>query len=194
MGVNAINPEITSKEAIMQICRKIAARKGLKALNMRAVAGECKIALGTLYNYFADKEELLIATIESLWQDIFRMPTEEENQVPLPFPEYVERLFGNVRERFLEYPDFFTAHSAAITGSGKERARNAMQHCTGEIRTSLLAALKRDNAVCPSAFGGGLTEEGFVEFVLDNIILLLMQNKPCGTLTAVIRKIIYREE
>lgn len=36
----------------------MAAKRGLKALNMRVVGGESGIALGTLYNYFANKEEL----------------------------------------------------------------------------------------------------------------------------------------
>lgn len=34
---------ITSKEAITQVCRHIAADKSLKALNMRLVADDCKV-------------------------------------------------------------------------------------------------------------------------------------------------------
>ena len=44
-----MNTVITSKEAIMQACRRIVAEKGMKALNMRLVADQCHIALGTLY-------------------------------------------------------------------------------------------------------------------------------------------------
>lgn len=189
--VTDINPERTSKEAILQISRKIAAEKGLKALNMRAVAGECGIALGTLYNYFSDKEELLIATISSLWQDLFQLSPRENRGNPL-FAEYVETLFKSVRERISEYPDFFTTHSAVIANSGKNRALNAMEQCTAEIRGTLLAVLREDSAVSADAFGEGLTRESFVEFVLDSIIMLLMQNKPCDALAAVIGRTIYR--
>ena len=79
-----MNTGITSKEAIMQACRKIAAQKGLSALNMRTVAKECNIALGTLYNYYADKDELLIAAVESVWKDIFTWT--ENAKRPSPFP------------------------------------------------------------------------------------------------------------
>lgn len=174
----------------MQISRKIAAEKGLKALNMRAVAGECGIALGTLYNYFSDKEELLIATISSLWQDLFHLSRETRGN-PL-FTEYAETLFKSVRERISAYPDFFTTHSAVIANSGKNRALNAMEQCTAEIRGTLLAVLREDSAVSADAFGEGMTEESFVEFVLDSIIMLLMQNKPCDALIAVIGRTIYR--
>ena len=66
-----MNTVITSKEAIMQVCRRIVAEKSLTALNMRLVADECHIALGTLYNYYADKDELVLATVESILRDIF---------------------------------------------------------------------------------------------------------------------------
>ena len=177
----------------MQISRKIAAEKGLKALSMRAVAGECGIALGTLYNYFSDKEELLIATISSLWQDLFQLSPRENRDNQL-FTEYVETLFGNVRERISKYPDFFTTHSAVIANSGKNRALNAMEKCTDEIRGTLLEVLREDKAVSADAFCEGLTRESFVEFVLDSIILLLIQQKSCDTLIAVIKKVIYRED
>ena len=175
----------------MQVCRKIAAQQGLPALNMRAVAKDCGIALGTLYNYYADKDELLIATISSVWQDIFHVPPEAGGEL-LPFPEYVGRLYRHVQAGFREYPDFFTAHSVAIAGTGKGRAKNAMELCFGHIRSSLLTALRQDKSVSPGSFTGGLTEEGFVEFVLDNIIVLLVQNKSCeAALTEIIRRIIY---
>ena len=58
-----LNTVITSKEAIMQVCRRIVAEKGMNALNMRLVADQCGIALGTLYNYFADKDALVLAAV-----------------------------------------------------------------------------------------------------------------------------------
>ncbi len=193
----------------MQVCRRIAAEQGLPALNMRTVAKECGIALGTLYNYYSDKDELLIATIGSVWQDIFHVPQEDKSSGgALPFPEYVGRLFRHVQAGFREYPDFFTAHSVAVTGSNRYRqgaakdptqppdsrhkAKNAMDMCFAHIRSSLLAALRQDKSIAPGAFSGDLTEEGFVEFVLDNIIVLLVQNKSCeAALTEMISRIIY---
>ena len=76
-----MNTVITSQEAIMQVCRRIVAEKGLKALNMRLVADECHIALGTLYNYYGDKDELVLATVESIWRDIFHAGQRSEADV-----------------------------------------------------------------------------------------------------------------
>ena len=66
-----MNKTVTSKEEILEVSRTIAAREGITAVNMRTVAAGCGIALGSLYNYFASKAELLSATVEAVWADIF---------------------------------------------------------------------------------------------------------------------------
>ena len=58
-----MNNTATSKDEIMKVCLRIAANDGLKSLNMRSVSDGCHVALGTLYNYFGSKDELLIETI-----------------------------------------------------------------------------------------------------------------------------------
>ena len=79
-----LNTVITSKEAIMQVCRRIVAEKGMNALNMRLVADECGIALDTLYNYFAGKDAPVLAAVESIWRDIFHAGTPQETAPSFP--------------------------------------------------------------------------------------------------------------
>ena len=64
---------VTSEEEILKVSCGIVAKKGIAAVNMRTVASECGIALGSLYNYFSSKSELWSATIEAVWKDIFQM-------------------------------------------------------------------------------------------------------------------------
>ena len=68
-----LNMAVTSREEILAVCREIVAEEGLSSVNMRLVASRCNIALGSVYNYFPSKSELLLATIESVWMDIFHM-------------------------------------------------------------------------------------------------------------------------
>ena len=46
---------VTSEEEILKVSCGIVAKKGIAAVNMRTVASECGIALGSLYNYFIYK-------------------------------------------------------------------------------------------------------------------------------------------
>ncbi|MGN0978434.1 MAG: TetR/AcrR family transcriptional regulator [Faecousia sp.] len=186
-----MNPGITSKEAILQVCREIASEQGLPALNMRAVAKKCGIALGTLYNYFPDKDALLLATVESIWADIFHRNGNWETG--LPFPDYVVRLFDCVREGAAEYPNFLTSHSIAIAKSKRSQAKSAMEQCFSHMKAGLLEALRSDPKADSTAFSGDLTQADFVDFVLDTLLLMLAKGQPEPTaLVALARRVLYR--
>ncbi|MDD5864256.1 MAG: TetR/AcrR family transcriptional regulator [Firmicutes bacterium] len=186
-----MNREVTSKEAILQVCRKIAAEQGLSALSTRAVAQACGIALGTLYHYYSDKDALLLATVESVWQDIFHR--DDAQRGVLPFPESVTALFHRVRSGTAAYPGFLAAHSIAIAGSRKGEAKDAMERCFAHMKTELLGVLRADPQVDREAFSGALTQASFVDFVVDSLLLLLVKEAPdCEALTTLVRRVIYR--
>lgn len=60
---------ITTKEKILENAKKEARRKGLEKIGMREISSASSVALDTLYNYFPDKESLIIATISSIWNE-----------------------------------------------------------------------------------------------------------------------------
>lgn len=62
---------ITSTDKILKVCRDLVAKNNISKLSMRAVASECNIALGSLYNYFPSKADLVCSTVESIWQEVF---------------------------------------------------------------------------------------------------------------------------
>ena len=187
-----MNISVTSKEAIMAVCRNIVASKGLNALNMRAVADECNIALGTLYNYFSDKDELLIATVESVWKDIFHgnMIRNPENRQS--FPAYVGDLFACIQRGTEAYPNFFTAHSISIAQEKKGEAKSTMAHYFAHMKNGMSDILKNDKNVSDHAFSASFTESDFIDFILDNLFLLFVQGKTnCDALMEIIRRTIY---
>ena len=60
---------IRTKEKILENAKKEARSKGLEKIGMREISSASSVALGTLYNYFPDKESLIIATISSIWNE-----------------------------------------------------------------------------------------------------------------------------
>ena len=186
-----MNTVITSKEAIMQACRRIVAEKGMKALNMRRVADECHIALGTLYNYYADKDELVLATVESVWRDIFH--AEQWGGADTSFPGYVAELFARIRKGAEAYPDFLTGHSVGIAGAKRGEAKSVMEHTFAHMKVGLMEMLQNDPSVSNDTFTPSFTEEDFAGFVLDYLLILLVQGKQdCNVLLEMIRRVIYK--
>ena len=185
-----MNPAITSKEAIMQVCRCIVAEKGLKALNMRLVADECHIALGTLYNYYADKDELVLATVESIWRDIFH--GEQKCETASTFPDYVAGLYARIRQGAEKYPGFLTGHSISIASAKRGEARSAMEHTFAHMKAGMLEALQADTAAQENSFTDNMSQENFIIFILDHLLILLAQGQQdCTVLLEIIRRVIY---
>lgn len=189
-GGGGLNTGITSKETILQVCRGIVASRGLSAVTMRTVADECHIALGTLYNYYANKDELLLATVEDIWKDIFHM--KNDCLTEFSFPDYIKYIFECVQRGAENYPDFLTSHSVSIANSGREKAKSTMQHCFDHIKERMLAVLQADDKVSKTAFSSSFEKSDFVDFVLDSILLLLVQKKKsCEVLGEIIQRTIY---
>ncbi|MGN0982866.1 MAG: TetR/AcrR family transcriptional regulator [Candidatus Limivicinus sp.] len=176
----------------MQVCRCIVAKKGMKALNMRLVADECHIALGTLYNYYADKDALVLSTVESIWQEIFHAGQPNEKNVP--FPDYVAELYARVRKGTEAYPGFLTGHSISIAGVKRGEAKSAMDHTFAHIKAGMMAVLRKDPAVPANAFSSSFSEEDLVDFTLDHLLILLVQGRPdCNVLLEVLRRVICKQ-
>ena len=185
-----MNTVITSKEAIMQVCRRIVAEKSLTALNMRLVADECHIALGTLYNYYADKDELVLATVESIWRDIFH--ADQRCVTDVSFSDYVADLYARIRRGAEEYPNFLTGHSISIAGAKRGEAKSAMEHTFAHMKAGMLEVLRTDKTVQENTFTSSFSQEKFVDFVLDSMLVLLVQGQPdCAVLQEVIYRVIY---
>ena len=55
------------EERILQAARKRLLDSDLSSFSLRGVASDCGIAVGTIYNYFKDKESLMAAVMAQDW-------------------------------------------------------------------------------------------------------------------------------
>jgi AcrR family transcriptional regulator len=71
------------RQRVIQTALEAAARGGYDAVQMRDVAAEAGVALGTLYRYFSSKDQLLVAALSQwareLQQEIARHPPKGES-------------------------------------------------------------------------------------------------------------------
>ena len=60
-----MNTIVTSKEEILKNSRELIREKGWAAVSIRSVASACGVSVGSIYNYYDSKAELISATVES---------------------------------------------------------------------------------------------------------------------------------
>ena len=72
-----MNTIVTSKQEILKTSRKLIQQQGWSAVSIRSVASACGVSVGSIYNYFDSKAELITATVESVWCEIFHRPEDD---------------------------------------------------------------------------------------------------------------------
>lgn len=64
------------REGILLVGRDLLAESGYDGFSVRAVAGRCGIGVGTLYNYFPSKQQLVAAILRAEWEIHLRRMTQ----------------------------------------------------------------------------------------------------------------------
>ena len=82
-----MNKTVTSRAELLAAAKHIVYQEGLDQLNIRRLAKECGIALGSVYNYFPSKSDLIFGVIEDFWTHMFHDDLYVMSQ-PMSFPEF----------------------------------------------------------------------------------------------------------
>lgn len=120
-----MKPAATSKEDILAVCRALIHSQGGQALNVRQVAAACDISVGTVYNYFGSKAELVGAAIESVWYDIFRCA--EGQEAFRTTQDCIRWLFARMAYGSQQYPGF---SRCTLSASSAVKSRKASSGCS----------------------------------------------------------------
>ena len=190
IGSDLMNKPVTSRDEILMISRKIILEKGIDSLNMRDVAIKCGAAVGSIYNYFPSKAELLSAAVESVWRDIFE-PLNDISDFK-GFSDCVGRMFEMIKNGDKRFSGFFNVHSLNFSHKDKEKGREVMNKCFDDLRNTLKTVLINDKNVRSGVFDGELSEDKFVEYILELLIhTLLNKEDNCQALISMISNCIY---
>lgn len=181
---------VISRDAILEASRGLLRERGWSALNMRSVAAECGVAVGSLYNYFPSKTELVMATVESVWQELFQVPecfgTEEQ------FCRCAAWLYHSMQTGNETYPGFLTLHAMGFTTGGKLEGRRMMERTQAKLREDMCKVLLQDEQVRSDVFDERLTPEGFVELVFSILLSALLRGEQnCEQQLEMIRRVLY---
>jgi len=185
-----MNKIITSEEAILSVCRDIVAESGLQSINIRDVAKKCGVSIGSIYNYFPTKSDLVVATIESIWKEITNGLVLRENQND--FRLCIEHLYHDISSGSEKFKDFFSSHSIDVMQSDRTKGRMGMEQYFFRMKNMLEEILIADPAVKEDTFNERFTRKDFIDFVLANVVSLLVKKADsCDILLEIITRTSY---
>ena len=158
-----MNTIITSKEEILKHSRELLQKKGWNAINIRALATACHVSVGSIYNYFPSKAELVSETIASVWLEIFHQPDEAFQTIEA----CVRWMFERMRYAQTAYPGFFTLHAFSFAKPEKSEGKKRMEETWTHMEASLCAILHSDPNIRPDAFNARLSEKQFAHVLFS---------------------------
>ncbi len=181
-----------SKQRILDAAFALAMSKGLASLSIRAVAGACSVAVGTIYNYYPAKGDLIADVVERFW----KQAVTDELMRPFPgegFVEFCERLSHELHGIFGGFRDTWLVQMAMMDRPSLEESRRKEAAYFEHVRAGLEAVLASDARVDPGVFDGQFTRSGLCAFVWESIVASLRHEEDQqSALFALLRHTLYR--
>lgn len=185
------NKPIISKQQILDIAFDIASSSGLSGLSIRDVASACNVAVGTVYNSYPTKNDLVNDVVGRFWNEALadRMPHAVAGD---DFIGFCEELARQLSEALAKFRDDWLTEIGALDAQGLASARKREEACFAHIRRGLTMALECDPRVVRSRLQGALAPKPLSAFIWDSMLSSIKHGDPsCRTLFALLRSTIY---
>ena len=160
------------KEKIFQSAKLIARNKGIDKINIRSVAKDCGIAVGTVYNYFPQKKDLIVAVIEDFWSGAFKEINKhvtKNNDFLIQISEIYNCLsiyLSNFKENWIQQLSFLKTDEKI---AGREKEYEYFQ----DICKKIVTAIENDTNINKNIWCEDFTKENFASFVFKNMLIML---------------------
>lgn len=154
-----MNHKVSSKEQILEKTMEIAMREGVDKVSIRKIASSCGIAIGSIYNYYANKDAVVEAAAEQFWEGIL------DNQDKLyrrgmGFTMFLEQYYSFLYGRLAQYDKSWLMEMSGIKSEQR-------------VLDMLKKVLLSDTQVNQSIWNMELNEDAFCRYVLINLMALL---------------------
>lgn len=158
-----MNRRVTSTDKILEVALLIAKKEGVDKLSIRKLASACGIAIGSVYNYYPDKDALVTAVAETFWNNIFSDQDKLYHR-GMSFTQFLEWYYSYLYTKMSPYDSSWVREL-----EGKIPADKTV-HLFMEI-------LKQDEAVNNSIWNMEFQPENFCHYVFTNVMALLQSGE-----------------
>jgi AcrR family transcriptional regulator len=131
--------QLARQERMLEVATRLATDGGFDAVQMRTVAVDADVALGTLYRYFPSKEHLLVsAMLRQIGELAIRLTVKPPSG--LEPTERVVDVLRRANQALQRQPQFTLAVVRALA-SGDETVAPAVRQVRESMRSIILAAI-----------------------------------------------------
>lgn len=159
-------------DRILEKSRNILFEKGFQKMNMRSVAEQCNVAVGTLYNYYPSKEMLASAI---MFRDWGRMLDDVGSRIRgiTNLTEGLKKIYQGINEYLAEYIRIWNDYKGGIASYSNEKHEKIVAGVETLV-SRLMEMCNVENSFGPDAEDAGKTNKEislsrFISEILLNI-------------------------
>lgn len=162
----------TLRNTLLTAAQKIADTGGIDKINIRTIAQKCGVATGTVYNYFCNKDEILLALTESYWHNALQQ---------MEYAVSANSFCGQIQEIFtflLKHINHSAGMLMGSLGSAESAGYSRMESAQSELKAVLLQYMEQDPNIHSNIWNASFTKEQFINFIMINLMTLLKSPNP----------------
>ncbi len=168
------------KEVILSQAKKIAVSDGISKINIRTVAKNSGIAIGTVYNYFPSKGDLLISVVTEFWDEAFT-DLEGITSTSSNFFDNLEKIYRVLDDYLHHFKENWLNQLALLKADEKVMARKKEEEYFQKVHDKLILLIDRDPDLQDYPWSEVISKEKMAEFIFDHMLIILKKEK--GDLT-----------
>lgn len=179
-----------SREQIMEKACIITKEKGIHHLNIRELATATKVSVGSIYNYFPTKSQLIIAVVEDFWnhacthEDLKNMPLDN-------FYHSYHLLYKKLYAYLQQFQGKWLHQLAVLDDDTKELGRKIEHDYFENIKKMLSIMLEKDLCIRKDIWNDDFSKQLFIDFLFRNTMNeLAIGNEDPTFLIEILKKIL----
>jgi AcrR family transcriptional regulator len=159
------------KQLILDHSKNILYREGYSKFSIRTVAKECALGIGTIYNYFPTKKDIIIELMTDYWRENFKI-LDHTLTSNVSFYVKLEYTFNNIKIFIKNFKDVWLSMSCFSEDhyvvSGLERESIFMEILIRKIEHILIEEVATpDSKVCMK-----MDSYEIAKFIFQNFIAM----------------------
>lgn len=164
------------KDIILSAAKDIASRQGITKINIRSVAKNSGIAIGTVYNYFPSKGDLLVAVIEDFWEDAFKninWKSFSHNN----FYDNLETIYNILYTYLSKFKENWLEQLALLKTQEKQLGIQKQNEYFQKIYSRIVTLMDMDEKLKQYQWTEVVSKEKMAEFIFDNMLIMLKKGE-----------------
>ncbi len=164
------------RDIILLAAKGIATKQGITKINIRSIAKNSGIAIGTVYNYFPSKGDLLVAVIEEFWEDAFKN-VDWSSFAHNNFYDNLESLYNILYDYLNKFKENWLEQLALLKTQEKQLGKQRQDEYFRKICSRIITLIDMDDNLRQYKWTDIISKEKMAEFIFENMLLMLRKGE-----------------